>query len=118
MASRILLTLNLRKYLSTQPRNKRARKAVDYVRDRVAHYTKTDLENVRLSQDLNSLIVRKFSRKMVPIKLNVKMDGGKAVAEPFAQEREKPQVQGAAKKEEKKAQPAAKEGKPADAKSK
>lgn len=85
----MLLTINIRKYLVTQPRNKRARKAVNYIRERVSHYTKTSIENVKLSQDLNSLIVKKFSSKMTPVKLNVRLDGGKAVAEPFAEKVEK-----------------------------
>jgi ribosomal protein L31E len=84
---RMLLTINIRKYLVTQPRNKRARKAVKYIRERVSHFTKTQIENVKISQDLNSLIVRKFSKRMVPVKLNVKMEGGKATVEPFAAEK-------------------------------
>ena len=87
MASRMLITINIRKYLVTQPRNKRARKAARYIRERVSHFTKTSIDNVRLSQELNSLIAKRISRKMVPVKLSVKIEEGKATAEPFSTER-------------------------------
>ncbi len=111
--SRMLLTINIRKYLVTQPRNKRARKAVSYIRERVSHYTKTSIENVRLSQDLNSLIVKKFSNRMTPVKLNVKLEAGKAVAEPFAERVEKQEEKKEAKNVKEKSTPAqAQEPKP------
>ncbi len=101
--SRMLLTINIRKYLVTQPRNKRAYKAAKYVRDRISHFTKTDIDNVKISQELNSLIVKRFSKKMSPVKMNVKMENGKAFAEPFILEKsgkqEAPKAGGAAKKE-------------------
>lgn len=84
---RMLLTINIRKYLVTQPRNKRAYKAIRYIRDRIAHYTKTDLENVKISQELNSQIVKRFSKNMSPVKLNIRIESGKAMAEPFAPEK-------------------------------
>ncbi len=100
---RMLLTINLRKYLVTQPRNKRAYKATRYVRDRVSHFTKTDIDNVKISMELNSLIVKQFSKKMSPVKMTVKMENGKAFAEPFMPERaaaqEAPKAAGAVKKE-------------------
>ena len=72
MAER-LITINLRKYLVTQPRTKRARKASRYVRERIAHYTKLDPENVKIGYDLNNLIFKYYSRKMVPLKVRVKI---------------------------------------------
>ena len=96
MVTRMLLTINMRRYLVTQPRNKRKYKAIRYLRERISHYTKTDIDNVLLSQDLNSLILKRAAKSMTPIKLTVKIDNGKATAEPFATERE------AAKEQEKK----------------
>lgn len=89
MASRMLLTINLRRYLVGQPRNKRKYKAIRYIRERISHYTKTDIDNVLLSQELNSLVLRRLAKSMAPVKLTVKIDNGKATAEPFAPEKEK-----------------------------
>ena len=61
-----LLTINIRKYLSTQPRTKRARKAARYIRERVSHYTKIKEENIRLSQELNALIFKVYWKHMTP----------------------------------------------------
>ncbi len=104
----MLLTINLRRYLVTQPRNKRKYKAIRYLRERVAHYTKTDIESVLLNQELNSLILKSAAKSMAPIKLTVKIDNGKATAELFAAEKavaKEPEKKEAAKqpvKEEKK----------------
>jgi ribosomal protein L31E len=38
MASRII-TINMRKYLSTQPRTRRIKRSMRYLRERIAHYT-------------------------------------------------------------------------------
>jgi ribosomal protein L31E len=89
MASRMLLTINLRRYLVGQPRNKRKYKAIRYIRERISHYTKTDIDNVLLSQELNSLVLRRLAKSMAPVKLTVKIDNGKATAEPFAPEKER-----------------------------
>ncbi len=86
MANRIL-TINLRRYLVTQPRNKRQKKATRYVRERIAHYTKVPEENVRLDMSLNSLIVKKHAKSMMPLKLDISIDGGKATAMPFAEKK-------------------------------
>ncbi len=98
----MLLTINMRRYLVTQPRNKRKYKAVRYLRERISHYTKTDIDNVILTQDLNSLVLKRVAKNMAPVKLTVKIDNGKATAEPFTAE--KPQAE-KAKEPEKKAGP-------------
>ncbi len=103
----MLLTINIRKYLVGQPRTKRARKAVIYVRERVAHFTKTDIENVRIDQELNSVIVKKYSKTMTPVRMNVKLEGGKAIAEPFKQDVQ--QVSDTAKNKDKKQETTKKE---------
>lgn len=90
MATRMLLTINLRRYLVTQPRTKRKAKAIKYIRERVSHFTKTDIENVLLTQDLNDMVLKSYAKHMYPVKLSVKIDAGKATAEP--QEKVKEEV--------------------------
>ncbi|MGC8572323.1 MAG: hypothetical protein ACP5RI_03645 [Candidatus Micrarchaeia archaeon] len=70
MAER-LITLNLRRYLVKQPRTKRARRAVRYIRERIAHYTKIDVENVKIGYDVNNMIFKHYAKYMTPIKLKV-----------------------------------------------
>ncbi len=83
MADR-LLTINLRNYLVRQSVRKRPMKISGYVRERVAHYTKTDEENVKLTGDLNILMIKRHARSMLPLKLNVKIENGIATVSPFA----------------------------------
>ena len=97
MASRMLLTINMRRYLVTQPRTKRKYKAIKYIRERVSHFTKTNIDDVLLSQELNVMILKSYANRMAPIRLAVKIDGGKATAEPFKEDVVKEE-----KKEEKK----------------
>ena len=73
-----LITLNLRRYLSTQPRTKRINKCVKFVIARVAHLTKTDPDSIKIDQNLNTLIFKKYSKTMVPMRVNVSIDNGKA----------------------------------------
>ncbi|EET89798.1 MAG: hypothetical protein LVQ97_02615 [Candidatus Micrarchaeales archaeon] len=79
-----LLTINIRKYLVTQPRVKRHRKAAAFIREAVAHYTKTDLDKVRLDPSLNTLIFKSHYRSMLPIKVTVTMDNGIAKVKPLS----------------------------------
>lgn len=74
MAQTRAITINIRRYLVNQPRPKRARKAVRYLRERIAHYTKIDPENIRIDRELNSMIIKEYSRRMVPIKTSVNID--------------------------------------------
>jgi ribosomal protein L31E len=84
MAERIL-TLNMRKYLVNQPRTKRLRKAIRYVRERVSHFTKIKEENVKISMQLNSVIFKKYSKSMPPLKLSVKIGTDTADVFPFSE---------------------------------
>ncbi|MEM0149803.1 MAG: hypothetical protein QXW10_02830 [Candidatus Micrarchaeaceae archaeon] len=78
-----LLTINLRKYLVNQPRTKRIRKAVRYIREQVARHSKTNIENVRLSTELNALIFKSAAKRMTPLKLNISIENNIAKASPF-----------------------------------
>ncbi len=100
MAER-LITINIRRYLSRQPRTKRVKRAARYIRERASHYMKIDEENVKISKELNNRIVKFYSRRMVPVKLKAKIEDGKAVLNEFSAakaEDTKPSAAGAAKK--------------------
>jgi len=90
-----LITINMRRYLVTQPRNKRARKAIRFLIDRVAHYTKTPTENVKISMALNSLVMKKYSRDMSPIRVNVGIDNEIATVTQFVDRKEEPKAEAA-----------------------
>lgn len=86
-----ILTINIRNYLVTQPRNKRTKKAVRYLRDRVAHYTKTQIDNVKISKELNEKIFKYYSKNMRPVKMTISIDAGKATATPFSEQKAAPE---------------------------
>ncbi|MCL4381099.1 hypothetical protein M1141_02365 [Candidatus Marsarchaeota archaeon] len=86
MAHKVFI-LNIRKYLVTQPRTKRRNKAVKFVRERIAHYTKLPLEAVKIDQTLNSMITKFSARTMNKLKLDVNIENGKAVLTHFIEER-------------------------------
>jgi hypothetical protein len=87
MADR-LLTINLRNYLVRQPVRRRHMKLSRYVRNRVAHYVKVDEENVKITGELNNLMIKSYSKSMLPLKLNVKIENGIATVHPFVQKKE------------------------------
>lgn len=115
MADR-LLTINLRNYLVKQPVRRRHMKISGYVRERVAHYTKVDEENVKLTGDLNILMIKRHAKSMLPLKVNVKIENGMATVSPFAKPKAAavPAAAPAGKKEAPKAD-AKKDAKPAAA---
>ncbi len=83
-----LLTINLRNYLVRQPVRRRHMKLSRYVRNRVAHYIKVDEENVKITGELNNLMIKSYSKSMLPLKLNVKIENGTATVHPFIQKKE------------------------------
>jgi ribosomal protein L31E len=108
-----LMTIGIRRYLVTQPRTKRARKAARYIRERIAHYTKVEIDNVKFGKDLNEAITKKANH-MRPVKLNIDIDKGIVTASLFKEQA----AQSAPKAAEQKKQPAkAAEGKEPQAKS-
>lgn len=88
MANR-LITINLRKYLAKQPRVKRNNKAIALIRSQVARFAKVSPENVKLGQELNALVFKRYSRRPTPVKLNVAVDNGRATVTPFPEKAEK-----------------------------
>ncbi len=88
-----LITINLRRYLVEQPTTKRQRKAVAYVRERISHYTKVDIDNVRLDMKLSEQIIKYHARNMSPVKLKVDVKDGSAHAFIFSDKKEQPQTQ-------------------------
>ncbi len=104
MASK-LLTINIRNYLVGQPRRKRAKRVSGYVRARIAHYTNVRFDNIRISKELNSLILKKHISSMKPLKVSIGMEKDKAIVTPFnekAPAKEAAAAATTAKKEEKK----------------
>jgi hypothetical protein len=109
-----LLTINLRNYLVKQPVRRRHMKISGYVRDRVAHYTKVDEENVKLTGELNILMIKRHAKSMLPLKVNVKIEDGKATVSPFVQaKKEEPAPAAAKPKAEAKSAPAKEQKSPA-----
>lgn len=85
-----LLTINLRNYLVNQPRRKREMKISSYVRGRIAHYTKTKVENVSISRELSSIMHKRYLYSMKPLKLNISIEKDKATATYFEEKAARP----------------------------
>ena len=51
-----LITINIRRYLVTQPRPLRQKRLSRYVRERIAHYMKVPEENVKIDTAMNSAL--------------------------------------------------------------
>lgn len=79
-----LLTISIRNFLVRQPVRRRHMKISKYVRERVSHYIKVDQENVKISRELNNLMIQKHAKSMLPLKLTIKIDKGIATISPFA----------------------------------
>jgi hypothetical protein len=112
-----LITINLRNYLVNRPVRRRHMKISKYVRERVSHYMKIDEENVKLTGDLNILMIKKHAKSMLPLKMTVKIENGIATVSPFAQPAAKKAAASTpTKTESKAAAPAAKAEKKTEAK--
>ncbi|MFI5412431.1 MAG: hypothetical protein ACHQX1_00905 [Candidatus Micrarchaeales archaeon] len=84
MANR-LLTINIRNYLVNQPRRKRQMRVSNYLKTRIAHSTNLRIENVKISKELNSLIIKRHVKSMKPLKVNINIDKDKALVTPFVE---------------------------------
>ena len=82
MASR-LLTINIRKYLSRQPRRKRPMRIAHYVRRRIAGATNVSGDSIKISKELNSIMLKENMRSMKPLKVNISIENGIATVTPF-----------------------------------
>ena len=83
------ITINIRKYISTQPRGRRANKTVKLLRAQVSRLVRVKPENVRFSPGFNSLVFKSYSKLLTPIKLNVSIDNERATVTPFVEKVEK-----------------------------
>ncbi len=106
MATR-LLTINIRNYLVKQPRRKRPARLARYVRYKVARATKMRLDSIRMSQELNSLLLKKHLHSMLPLKVSINVEKDKATASAFG-EKPKPANVTSASAKTAKPEPAAK----------
>jgi ribosomal protein L31E len=84
-----LITINIRKYLSTQPRTKRRNKAIKLLKAQVSRLAKVKPEDVRISQSLNSLVFKRYSKDLNLVKLNVSVEKDRATVTPFEEKVEK-----------------------------
>jgi ribosomal protein L31E len=84
MASR-LLTINIRNYLVKQPRRKRPARMPRYVRYKIARAVKMRLEDVRITKELNSLMLKRNLHSMMPLKVSISVEKDRATAMPFAE---------------------------------
>ncbi len=82
MATR-LLTINIRKYLVNQPRRKRPARISRYIRYRIAQSTNIKSGNIKITQDLNSLVLKKYLFSMKPLKVSIEIDKDKAKVSHF-----------------------------------
>jgi len=73
-----LLTINIRKYLVNQPRTKRAKRINTFIKHRIAKSTNLKTDNIKISKELNSIILKRYVSSMKPIKLSVNIDKDKA----------------------------------------
>lgn len=85
-----LLTINIRRYLAKQPRRKRPARISRYLRFRIAQSTNVASDNIKISKELNELLLKRYLKSMTPIKLNINIDKGKAMVTPFQEKPVKP----------------------------
>lgn len=99
MATR-LLTINIRRYLSGQPRRKRPIRLPKYIRYKIARSTNINSSNIKIDKELNAVILKKHLHDMRPITVNISIDKGVATVTHFDKNAKQQNV----KKEEKKTQ--------------
>jgi ribosomal protein L31E len=82
MANR-LLTINIRNYLVNQPRRKRPTRIYRWVRFRIAQQTNVREDNIKISKELNEIIMKRHIKSMKPLKVNISIDKEIATVTPF-----------------------------------
>ena len=60
------------------------RKAARFIRERIAHYMKVDIDNVPNSAGIST--IKQHSQRMKPVKLNIDIDKGIATATLFKEQ--------------------------------
>ncbi len=80
-----LLTINLRNYMVKQPRRKRPARMTRYVRLRIAKSTNIKSGNIKISQELNSIMLKRHLHSMMPLKVNISIDKEKAMVTSFSE---------------------------------
>ncbi|MGD0510249.1 MAG: hypothetical protein ABSA33_00250 [Candidatus Micrarchaeaceae archaeon] len=75
MANRIL-TINIRNYLVKQPRRKRPARISRWIRYRIAHSANIKSDSIRITKELNSIVLKKYLHSMKPLKVNISTDKG------------------------------------------
>ena len=104
-----LITINIKRYLVTQPRSVRQKRLSRYVRERIAHYMKVAEENVKIDTAMNSAMTKVYTKSMMPIKANVNIDNGVAKVSLYSDKKPAETQKAEPKAPEKKAEKAKKE---------
>jgi hypothetical protein len=84
MANR-LLTINIRDFLIRTPVRKRHMRLSNYIKLRIAKSTNVKAENIKISQDLNSLVMTKYLKSMHKLKVNINIEKEKATVTAFSE---------------------------------
>jgi ribosomal protein L31E len=82
-----LLTINIRNYLVSQPRRKRPMKISSWVKFRIAQSTNVRTEDVKISKELNSIIMKEHLNSMKKLKVNINIEKNVATVTPFAEKK-------------------------------
>ncbi len=67
MATQITKTFALRKKLVKIHESRRLKRAVSYLKEDIARYTKSDYDSIRLSGELNGYLMQDVAKKMLPV---------------------------------------------------
>lgn len=67
MATQITKTIALRKKLVKIHESRRLKRAVSYLKEDIARYTKSNYDSIRLSGELNGYLMQDVAKKMLPV---------------------------------------------------
>ncbi|MEM0201308.1 MAG: hypothetical protein QXD23_02785 [Candidatus Micrarchaeaceae archaeon] len=75
MATQITKTIALRKKLVKIHESRRLKRAVTYLKEDIARYTKSDYDSIRLSGELNGYLMQDVAKKMLPVTIVITKEG-------------------------------------------
>lgn len=102
-----LLTINIRKYLVKQPRRKRPARISRYIRYKIAHSANIKADSIKITKELNSIVLKKYLHSMKPLKVSISTDKGISTVTYFDKAAKPADVKTAQAKEAPKAAPTA-----------
>ncbi|MGC8479308.1 MAG: hypothetical protein ACP5M9_01395 [Candidatus Micrarchaeia archaeon] len=75
MATQISKTIALRKKLVKIHRSRRLKKAVSYFKEDISRYTKSDLNSIELTGELNGYLMHEVAKNMKSVNVVITKDG-------------------------------------------